>query len=69
LIGRKRYAVIRSLLAGGENASDVRCAKSGNGVLHLAVNGSSDSADQSLELESTLIRNGCDAFAKNYLNR
>jgi hypothetical protein len=68
-INRKRYAVIRSLLSAGENADEVRCEKTGNSVLHLAVNGSSDSADQSLELESTLVKNGCNVFAVNNLKR
>ena len=66
---RKRNTIIRSLLSSGEKLSEVRCFKSGNGALHEAVNGSTDSADQSLELESTLIKNGCDVFAKNNLDR
>ena len=49
--------------------ADVRCSKSGQTALHVAVNGSIDSADQSLELESSLVRNGCDVFAKDNLNR
>jgi hypothetical protein len=56
-------------LSGGETVSEIRCEQTGNSVLHLAVNGSSDNADQSLELESTLVKNGCDVFAVNNLKR
>ena len=53
----------------GYDVTEVRCDKTGNSVLHIAVNGSSDCADQSLQLESTLVKKGCDLFTINNLKR
>ena len=53
----------------GHDVTEVRCDKTGNSVLHIAVNGSSDCADQSLQLESTLVKKGCDLFTVNNLKR
>ncbi len=60
----------KQLTDGTENdVTEVRCEKTGNSVLHIAVNGSSDCADQSLQLEAILIKKGCDLFTVNKLQR
>ena len=67
--GNKVYlAILRDLLEAGTDINIVDKVTKRN-ALHQAVNNSSDSSDQSLDLEIALLRNKCDIFAKDIRQR
>ena len=67
--GNKVYqAILRDLLDAGTDINILDKITKRN-VLHQAINNSSDSSDQSLDLEIALLRNKCDIFAKDIRQR
>ena len=63
-----KLGILRDVVAAGAFMDIVDPITQRN-ALHNAVNSSSDSADQSLDLEIALLRNKCDIFAKDVRDR
>ncbi len=67
-LSKSRLTVLRALLAAGV-PGDVRDPVKQRSALHLAVNDSTDGADQALDLEMTLLRGGVDVHGADVRGR